>query len=129
MANAGSHQAESMASQLENPFANLECRRDREGSVHVTHTNKSHSRLGVTSLKNNTIKPCKGKSTSLRRSHAMHNENELPLRLIPSPMKRRIAVIDVDQGLSLANPSHMKRSIILNADAKALYTEHWEMMR
>ena len=45
MANSGSHQAESMASQHENPFANLERRRDKEGIVHVTHTSKSHSRV------------------------------------------------------------------------------------
>ena len=46
MANSGSHQVKSMASQRENPFANLERRRDQEGSVHVTHTSKSHSRVG-----------------------------------------------------------------------------------
>ena len=45
MANSVSHQAESMASQRENPFANLERKRDREGNVHVTRTNKSHSRV------------------------------------------------------------------------------------
>ena len=58
----------------------------------------------------------------------MHNENELPPRLIPLPMMRRIVVIDVDQGLLLANPSHMKRSTIVNADARAQLTEDWEMM-
>ena len=85
--------------------------------------------LGATSLKNNTIKPCKGKLTSLRRNYAMHNENELPPRLIPPRTMRRIVVIDVDQGLPLANPSHMKKSIIVNADAKAPFIEDWEMMR
>ena len=80
-------------------------------------------------LKNNTIKPCKGKSTSLRRSYAMHNENELPPRLVPPPTMRRIAVIDVDQELPLANPSHMKKSIIANADARAPFTEDWVMMQ
>ena len=85
--------------------------------------------LGVTSLKNNTIKPRKGKSTSLRRSYAMHNKNELPPRLIPPPTMKRIAVINVDQGLPLANPSHMKKSIIVNVDAKAPFTEDWDMMR
>ena len=59
----------------------------------------------------------------------MHNENELPPHLIPLPTMRRIAVIDVDQGLLLVNPSHMKRSTIVNADAKAPFTEDWEMMR
>ena len=85
--------------------------------------------LGVTSLKNNTIKPCKGKSTSLRRSYAMHNENKLPSHLIPLPTMKRIAVIDVDQGFLLANPSHIKRSIIVNVDAEAPFTEDWKMMR
>ena len=84
---------------------------------------KATLKLGVTSLKNNTIKPGKGKSTSLRRSYAMHNENDLPPRLIPSLMMRRIAIINVDQGLPLANSSHMKKSIIVNIDAKAPFTE------
>ena len=59
----------------------------------------------------------------------MHNENELPPCLIPPMMMRRIAVINEDQGLPLANLSHMKKSIIVNADAKALFTGDWEMMR
>ena len=58
----------------------------------------------------------------------MHNDNELPPHLIPLPTMRRIAVINVDQGLLLANPSHMKRSTIANADARAQLTEDWEMM-
>ena len=46
MVGSGPHQAESIASQRENPFANIKCRRDKEGSVHATHTSKSHSRVG-----------------------------------------------------------------------------------
>ena len=90
---------------------------------------RATTELGVMSFKNNTIKPCKGKSTSSRRSYDMHNENELPLHLIPPQTMRRIAVIDVHQGLPLANPSHMKKSIIVNTDAKAPFIEDWEMMR
>ena len=59
----------------------------------------------------------------------MHNENELPPHLSPLLTMRRIAVIDVDQGLLLTNPSHMKRSTIANANARAQLTEDWEMMR
>ena len=58
----------------------------------------------------------------------MHNENELLPRLIPLPMIRRIVVIDIDQGL-LVNPSHMKKRTIVNTDAKAPFTEDWEMMQ
>ena len=59
----------------------------------------------------------------------MHTENEILPRLIPLPMMRRIAVIDVDQGLLLVNPSHMKRRTTVNADARAQLTEDWEMMQ
>ena len=46
MAKSSLHQAESIASQHENPFVNLERRRDQEGSAHVMHTSKSHSQVG-----------------------------------------------------------------------------------
>ena len=46
MVGLGPHQVESIASQRENPFANLERRRDQEGSMHAMHTSKSHSRIG-----------------------------------------------------------------------------------
>ena len=46
MVGSGPHQAKSIASQCENPFANLERKRDQEGNVHTTHTSKSHSRVG-----------------------------------------------------------------------------------
>ena len=46
MVGLGPHQAESMEPQGEDHFVNLERRRDREGSVHTTHTSKSHSRGG-----------------------------------------------------------------------------------
>ena len=44
----GSHQAESAGSQQQDDFLNLEWERDREkyreGSVHTTHTSRSHYR-------------------------------------------------------------------------------------
>ena len=43
MVGSGSNQAESMGSQHQDHFRELEQRRDREGSVHTTHTSKSHS--------------------------------------------------------------------------------------
>ena len=46
MVGSGPHQVESIASQHENSFTHLERRRDQEGSVHTTHTSKSHSRVG-----------------------------------------------------------------------------------
>ena len=44
MVGSGPHQVESMGSQHQDHFRDLEQRRDREGSVHTTHTTRSQSR-------------------------------------------------------------------------------------
>ena len=46
MVGSGPNQAESMGSQRQDHFHNLEQRKDREGSVHTTHTSRSQSRGG-----------------------------------------------------------------------------------
>ena len=46
MVGSGSYQQESMGSQRQDDFLNLEHRRDREGNVHTTYTSGSHSRVG-----------------------------------------------------------------------------------
>ena len=43
MVGSGPHQAESMGSQRQDHFCDLEWQRDREGSVHTTHTSKSQA--------------------------------------------------------------------------------------
>ena len=46
MVSSGPNREESVGSQLQDHFLNLEQRRDREVSVHTTHSDKSHSRSG-----------------------------------------------------------------------------------
>jgi len=46
MVGSSPYQQESMGSQGQDDFLNLERKQDREGSVHITHTSKSHSRVG-----------------------------------------------------------------------------------
>ena len=46
MASSGPNREESVGSQHQDHFLNLERRRDREVSVHMTHTSRSHSRIG-----------------------------------------------------------------------------------
>ena len=59
MVGSNQHQVESANSQQRDDFLNLECERDqekyREGSVHTTHTSRSHSQGGsqVSQRKNN----------------------------------------------------------------------------
>ena len=46
MVRSGPHQQESMGSQRQDDFLNLEHKQDREGSIHTIHTSKSYSRVG-----------------------------------------------------------------------------------
>ena len=46
MVGSSSNQVESIGSQCQDHFRDLEQRRDREGSVHTTHTSRSQSRGG-----------------------------------------------------------------------------------
>ena len=64
MVGSGPHQVESIASQRENPFANLEHRRVKRAACTLCIPAKAILEIEVTSLKSNIIKPCKGKSTS-----------------------------------------------------------------
>ena len=46
MVGSGPHQQGPTGSQRQDNFLNLEHGRDQEGSVHTTHTSRSHSRVG-----------------------------------------------------------------------------------
>ena len=46
MVGSGPNREESVGSQCQDHFLNLERRRDHEVSVHTTHTSRSHSRTG-----------------------------------------------------------------------------------
>ena len=65
----GPHQAESIGSQRQDHFRDLEQKRDREGSVHTTHTSKSQSR---------------------GKSHASHEENARNMQKEIDHLKRSL---------------------------------------
>ena len=69
MVGSGSHQAESMESKHENPFVNLEHKRNREGSVHIVRTGRSQSR---------------------GKSHLFHKEDNRALQLEVDQLKRNL---------------------------------------
>jgi len=69
MAGSGQDQEESIGSERQDQFLNLEQRRDREVSVHTTHTSKSQSREG---------------------SHISHKENTKSLQLKIDRLCRRL---------------------------------------
>ena len=69
MVGSGPHQAESMGPQREDHFVNLERRRNRDVSVHTTHTSRSQSRNG---------------------SHLSHEEDTKALQLKIDHLKRKL---------------------------------------
>ena len=66
---SGPHQVESIGSQRQDHFRDLEQRRDREESVHTTHTNRSRSRGG---------------------SHISHEKNTKDMQLEIDHLKRSL---------------------------------------
>ena len=69
MVGSGPHQQESMGSQRQDNFLNLEHRRDQEGNVHTTHTSRSHSRVG---------------------SHVSQEQNNRPMQLEIDHLKKEL---------------------------------------
>ena len=69
MVGLGPNREESMGSQRQDHFPNLERRRDWEASVHTTHTSRSHSRGG---------------------SHVSHEENARAMQLEIDHLKRKL---------------------------------------
>ena len=69
MVGLGPNLEESMGSQRQDHFINLEQRRDRKVSVHTTHTSKSQSRSG---------------------SHLSHDENIRAMQLEIDYLKRKL---------------------------------------
>ena len=102
MVGLGPHQAESIASQHENPFANLERRRDQESSVHTTHTIKSHSQVG---------------------SHVSQEQYNKAMQREIDYLKKKLRHAQQRQ-----TPTPSDRSTTVNANARAQLTEGWETM-
>ena len=69
MVGSGLHMAESMGSQRQDHFCDLERKMDQEGSVHTTHT---------------------GKSQSQGKSHVSHEENARNMQLEIDHLKRSL---------------------------------------
>ena len=72
MVGLGLHQVESIGSQCQDHFRNLEQRRDWEESVHTTHTTKSQSRVGSHVSHERNAKDMQLKIDHLKRS--LHHE-------------------------------------------------------
>ena len=86
------NQAESMGSQRQDHFRDLERKRDREGSVHTTHTGRSHSQGG---------------------SHLSHEKNTRAMQLKIDHLKRSLGHERRKRALSISDFSFLLHTCIL----------------
>ena len=112
------HQAESMGSQRQDHFRDLE-QKGTEREVCILPT-PVRVNLGVkaTSLMRRMPKTCKRRLIALGEACAMIGESELHSILTSLLMVRRMAAIGIDRGLPLVSLSHMMRTIIMNVETK-----------
>ena len=78
MVGSGPNQAESMGSQHQDHFRDLEWKREREGSVHTTHTGKSHSQSGSHLPHEKNVKAMQLEIDHLKRSLRHERRKQTP---------------------------------------------------
>ena len=102
---ASPHHAKSAGSERQDDFLNLKRERDRErypeGSVHTSHTSRSHSRVGShVSQRQNSNKAMQLEIDYLKKKlGAVHNGNKLPTILIRPLVIKRMIIIGEGQEL------------------------------
>ena len=129
MVDSGPNLKESIGSQRQDHFINLELRRDREVSMRTTYISRSQSRSGSHLSHEKNTKPCNWRSITLRESCATNGEGELPPILTSLLTMKRMVVIDPDQGLLLVSLSHMMGTTTMSAETRTHLSKAWEMMQ
>ena len=132
MVGLGPNREESMGSQRQDHFFNLEQRRDREVNAHTIHTSRSQSRSGshVSHEKNTRtmqleIDRLKRKSHCERRRQTPSNSG-LFFFFFFFPMMMGMVVIDPGQGLPPVNISCVMRITTVSIGIKAHLAKAWK---
>ena len=104
-----------MGSQREDHFLNLERRRDREVSVHTTHTNRSQSRSRSHISNEKDTKPCSLRLTVCEGGYDTNDGAKLLQILTFLLMMIRMVVTGPSKGLLPVSFSRVMRTIIMSA--------------
>ena len=117
----GPHQIELAGFQRQDNFLNLERERDRdkhrEGSVHTTHTTKSHSRVrSHISQKQDDNKTLQQEIDDLKRNYVVCNRG-VPL-LVQILVMKGTTIIGKGQELHQVKPFLMRKSTTIKEDTK-----------
>ena len=126
MVGSGPNQAESMGSQHQDHFCNLEQRRDREESVHTTNTSRSQSRGGTTSLMKKMLETCSKRLITCGGSYAANDRGELLQVLFLLLVEKKMAATSPDRRLPLVSLSHAMRITTVGIGVKAHPIKAWE---
>jgi len=126
MVGSGPNQAESMGSQHQDHFHNLEQRRDREGSVHTTNTSRSQSQGGTTSLMKRMLETCSKRLITCGGSCAANDRGELLQVLFLLLVEKKMAATSLDRGLPPVSFSRTMRITIVGIGVKAHPIKAWK---
>ena len=129
MVGSGLNQAESMRSQLQDHFRNLEQREDREGSVHTTQTSRSQFQGGSHLSYKEDAKNMQWEIDHLKRKLRHEQQRQTPSNSDFSFGGEEDGSFDANQGLLLVSLSHMMKTIVMSAETKIHLPKAWEMMR
>ena len=126
MVGSGSHQAESMGSQCQDHFRDLEQKTRREVCILPTPV-RGNLEVKVTSLMRRMPETCRRRLITLGEACAMNGESELHPILTSLLRVRRMVAIGADRELPLISLSHMMRTIIMNVETEIHPWWVWEM--
>ena len=119
MVGSGPHYEESMGSQHQEQFLNLKRRRDREVSIHTTHTSRSQSRSGSHVSHGENTRNMQLEIDHLRRKLRRKQCKRTLSSLKPSSNDDNDDTIGLDQGLLPVSLIHAIRTAITSREAKA----------
>ena len=118
MVGSGLNKVKSMGSQCQDHFRNLEQRRNREGSVHTTHTSRSQSRGGSHLSHEEIAKNMQLEIDHLKRKLRHERQRRTPSNSDFSFDGEEDGSFDADQGLLLVSLSRTMRTTITSAEAE-----------
>ena len=128
MVGLGPHQLESMGSQRQDHFCDLELKRDREGNVHTTHTSKSQSRGKSHVSHEENARNMQKEIDHLKRSLHHEQQKQAPSNLDFSSRGEEDDSYRHDRELHLVSHSRMMRIIIISVGIESHLRSAWEMM-
>ena len=128
MVGSGPNREESIGSQLQDHFLNLERRRDREVSVILLKLVGVSLEVGVTSLMKRILEAYSCRSTVCGGGYATNDGERLLQVLTLLLMTMGMTTIDLGQGLLPVSLFCMMRTVIVSGGVRVHLVKVWAML-